>query len=469
MVNMGWRDSLADIIKGSSSSDNRSKSTDELDKHHPLSKSGGLSRGKPKSEGVDRPSFSSLEEYYYLEPLVFAGVNFYAMNIAGEDFILEGTNDNYIHKLRDFTYRSNLQEKKRSILRDLAIFGNSFEEIIWNKKGNEIKDLAILDPKNMEFIKKGSGYSNEVAVDDMGDPIGYIQKVNRVGMSNKNRERYDDIAKDFDLEPDDLQIEQGIPFHRNEIAHFRLQKLSDSLMGVGIVEPVVDVLELKMSVESTLEKGVKKSAVPDLIGKVDSFDEEEPARSADIEDLKKSLVKMRKKEFGVISIPEYWDVDTISSDMGGIDEYYKNLNDLVSVGMGIPPGLLSRGEGVSSNIADIQYSFNDKVMQSFQNSFARDCRQQIFSQVLDEDDVNEIPKLVWKELSYLSKGKKVNRIGELARGGLITQDRRLENHLRELEGLPLLPEETEEEKVKREEERQEKIKGKGRKKKTLDE
>ncbi|MFB6076248.1 MAG: phage portal protein, partial [Candidatus Aenigmatarchaeota archaeon] len=446
---MSWYDSFKDKVLGSSEPD---PGRAELDKKSPVS-SGGVHRGKTPDEKIVRIPPTELEKLYYEDPLVHAGINFYTRQITGEEFTIiptSGTSDNDLHRIREFVETTELRNKLGNAMRDMGIYGNAFMEIIWNKRGDKVKDLVPLDPKNMEFIKEKVKGKKKVATDEMGEPIGYIQKVGGMS-SNKDIEKYNEIVSKFKgIQMKDIEVEKGIPFHRDQIVHFRLQKLSDTLMGIGLIEPVYDIVKMKMNVEDALEDGISRSSRPDLVGKVGTFQENEPVRAKDTEALKNNLEKMRSEEYGVISIPEYWDVDELDTDVKGLDEYYQIYNDLTIVGMGLPPGMLSRGSGVTSGIAEIQNALSEKVFQTFQNSITLDCRRQIFTTILEEDDLNKVPQLEWKELNPLTKGKKARRIAELARAGLITRDRELEQHIRELEGLPPLPEESEEERKERE-------------------
>ncbi len=451
---MSWLDSLRNRVMGSSSGE-ESTHREEMDRNAPISSS-GMSRGEPRDEEIERVKPEKLEKYYFYEPLAYAGVNFYVNHVTGEDYKimeLEGQDSNKKHKVRDFLSKVSFNSKLDAIMRDMGIYGNAFIELVWNKKGDELVDLVILDPKDMEFLKAKNDSGEEVvAVDEMGDPIGYIQKIDGFGSQRKDVERYKEIVSDFDhIDMDHIKVENGIPFHRDEIAHFRLQLLSDSLMGVGLIEPVFDTITLKIESEEALGDGLKRAATPDLVGKAGTFDEQEPVRSGDTDALKSSLENMRKGDFGVIAIPEYYDISQLEPDIAGQQEYYRMFSDLIAVGMGLPPGLISRGADVGTGVAEIQNSLTEKVIKSFQNSISRDCREQIFEVILDANKISETPDMKWKDLNILTKGKKVRRIGELLRAGAITRDRRLEQHLRDLEDLPPLPEETEDEEKERKE------------------
>ncbi len=449
---MAWYDKFVDRLKGRSRNSPERQRV-ELDRASPIS-GGGVNKGKPRSETIDRVDPQDLEEYYYFEPIAFAGVNFYAHHVTGENFKIQGDNKQYVRDVENFLDNVSFKTKLNAIMRDLGIFGNAFMEIVWQKNKAKVRDLVQLDPKNVEFLKVGRAGNEEIAVDETGEPIGYIQTRSN---GKVNKERYKEIASKFNnINEKDLKKERGVPFHRDEIVHFRLQNLSSSLMGVGLIEPVYPTITIKLNAEEALEEGMKRQSMPDIVGKAGSFDENEPVSASDTNKLKSSLEAMRQQDFGVVAVPEYYDIETLESDIGGQEEYFRMLQDLIIVGMGLPPGLLSRGADVGSSIAEIQHALTERVMSSFQKSLTRDCREQIFTVVLDEEDVSEVPDMVWKELNPLTRGKKIRRIGELARAGLITRDRELEDHLRELEDLPSLPEESEEDKKEREKKGKEK-------------
>jgi len=393
---------------------------------------------KRVTDNVNRITPLNLLKLYLMEPLLYSGVNIYIKEVASS-FKLVCEDEEALKHIQKFVDKVNLPEKLRRIVWDLCVYGNSFLEKI-PYEDNPIEDLVPIDSKSMNFLKDKNG---AILEDKVGKPLGYWQQhSNPTDVSG----RLGEICSNGGVSPDDVEIFTGIPFARSDIIHFRLNVLSDSDMGLGLIEPLYDTVMLKLKVEEALGKAVQRVGIPQHIVYLGTPDHRKVS-GAEKEAVDRVLANAEAQDY--FTFPWYIKLDTTRVErIEKLHEYLEYWVDQICSGLGIPHSVLLRGERIGSGVADTHEDQLQKNILSFQDIIARTIEQEIFKPLCR--GYRSVPKIIWKRVSLLQTTKILESIGALSRAGQLTPDRATEQWLRELLDMPGIEKESSDEQETRE-------------------
>lgn len=267
-------------------------------------------------------NYSKLETIYKTEQLIFQAVNIISTFAVskGYDYVVSENSEEEI-SMRDviveFDNKVGLPKLITDIVRHLHIYGNAYLEIIYSKSDNKkVVGLALIDPKTIAFKKRGTG---EIDLDESGNIKGYVQTVN---------------AKKIDLEPE-------------QVIHFRINTIADSLTGTGIIEPLVKIIEAKRNIEAGLSEAIYRHGFPQFHVKLGDTDHQPTGEQVTEESEKYKRINS-KSEFVT---PYYYDIKVLEApSIKGGESYLKYFIDQIVAGTGVPQTILL-GTGENSNRA----------------------------------------------------------------------------------------------------------------------
>lgn len=412
-------------------------------------------RSKITEEAPTRREIEKLEKLYYMEPLLFSGINMYVSYVAAADYDLIGKDTKALTLIEKFIEDSDFDDKLLKIMQDLLIYGNAFVELLWNMKGDEIVDIGIIDPKSMKFIKNKEG---KVLTKDDGKPVGYVQKVTAVQTDVLER-----ILRDEGIPLTDAQYSSGIPFKAEDIAHLRYHTLGDTMMGVGLVEPMYDTVYVKLQVEEDLGAVISKIATPTYHTKIGMKEVHDPDPE-EIRDFSRDTMA-KIEDIKEVTTPYYYDITTIGVErIDRLQGYLQYFTEQICSGLGIPHSLLLKGERVGTGVTDLQEEQFEKNVRIFQKTLSYQIKREIFEPMCATLNISKdaVPRIEWKIFSPRFLSRRARRLGEFARAGYITPDDNIEEQIRREEELPELVR-TKEEEQRRTELRKEVLKGSGNK------
>jgi HK97 family phage portal protein len=265
-------------------------------------------------------NYTKLENIYKTEQMLFQAVNIIS-NFAiskGYEFVIDENIKEQIEQREiasEFDSRVNLPKLLTDVVRHLHIYGNAYLEIVFSKtEKDKVVDLVLIDPKTINFKKTGTG---EIDLDDQGKIKGYIQKVG---------------TKEVDLEPD-------------QVIHFRINTIADSLTGTGIIEPVTQLIEAKRNIELGLAESVYRHGFPQFHVKLG--DKEHQPEGEQVEEESEKYKKINSKSEFVT--PYYYDIKVLEApSLSGGDNYLKYFVNQIVAGTGVPKSILL-GSGEDSN------------------------------------------------------------------------------------------------------------------------
>lgn len=267
-------------------------------------------------------NYSKLETIYKTEQLIFQAVNIISTFAVskGYDYVVSENSEEEI-SMRDviveFDNKVGLPKLITDIVRHLHIYGNAYLEIIYSKSDNKkVVGLALIDPKTIAFKKRGTG---EIDLDESGNIKGYVQTVN---------------AKKIDLAPE-------------QVIHFRINTIADSLTGTGIIEPLVKIIEAKRNIEAGLSEAIYRHGFPQFHVKLGDPDHQPTGEQVTEESEKYKRINS-KSEFVT---PYYYDIKVLEApSIKGGESYLKYFIDQIVAGTGVPQTILL-GTGENSNRA----------------------------------------------------------------------------------------------------------------------
>jgi HK97 family phage portal protein len=356
-------------------------------------------------------NYSKLETIYKTEQLIFQAVNIISTFAVskGYDYVVSDNSEEEIDMkeiILSFDNKVGLPKMITDIVRHLHIYGNAYLEIIYSKTDNKkVVGLALIDPKTITFKKKGTG---EIDLDESGNIKGYVQTVN---------------AKKIDLEPE-------------QVIHFRINTIADSLTGTGIIEPLVKIIEAKRNIEAGLSEAIYRHGFPQFHVKLGDT-EHQPTGEQVTEESEKYKRINSKSEFVT---PYYYDIKVLESpSIKGGESYLKYFIDQIVAGTGVPQTILL-GTGENSNRAS---SFTQQ-----QNFFLYiSAVQTLISEILSKDlftkilTVDECP--VYMNFNSLETKSDLELAQEreiYLRNGVLTPDEvRQEMGLEPISQSPYLP------------------------------
>ena len=265
-------------------------------------------------------NYTKLESIYKTHQLIFQAVNIISTFVISKGYqyvVSENTEEEMAmrDKIVSLDTIVGLPKLLTDIVRHLHIYGNAYLEIVYSRTDNKkVVGLALIDPKTITFKKKGTG---EIDLDESGNIKGYIQTVN---------------AKKIELNP-------------NQIIHFRINTIADSLTGTGIIEPLVKIIEAKRNIEIGLAEAVYRHGFPQFHVKLGDK-EHQPTNEQVTEESEKYKRINSKSEFVT---PYYYEIKVLEAPaLKGGESYLKYFIDQIVAGTGVPQTILL-GSGEFSN------------------------------------------------------------------------------------------------------------------------
>lgn len=304
-------------------------------------------------------NYAKLESIYKTDQMIFQAINIistFAISKGYEYIVSENTDEQLEmkEKILSFDAKVGLSKLLTDVVRHLHIYGNAYLEIVYSKTDkNKVVDLALIDPKTISFKKRGNG---EIDFDESGNIKGYVQKVN---------------AKTVDLSPD-------------QIIHFRINTIADSLTGTGIIEPLIKVIEAKRNIEIGLAEAVYRHGFPQFHVKLGDSDHQ-PTTDQVTEESEKYKRINSKSEFVT---PYYYDIKLLEApSLKGGESYLKYFIDQIVAGTGVPQSiLLGTGEGSNRATSFTQQQNFFLYIGGVQMLLAETLQKNLFTKLLGVDE-----------------------------------------------------------------------------------
>lgn len=340
---------------------------------------------------VIRVDPQELENAYIFDPVAFNSVNRAVQLIMSAGYEVKAESDEvrthfteFLDQIgrvgEDITFHEILQ----TVFQHQMIYGNAYIETVLNKQKNLVTDLAIIDPKRMDFAKDSSG---KIVLNEFGKPIGYVQKfpwdVSTTGKGDPKPEKVSLMQNQIFLIP-------------QRIAHFKLFTFGDRFYGLGLIEPAYKTIIRKQNIEEGQANSIYARGLYPIIDKVG--DENHHPTPQQIQDAAKNLAKLKHSRY--LAIPFWHDIKPLEIKQSDIVEKtaeYLTQAQCTAAGMAVA---LATGAGEKTNRATLDtqlrfllFSLNDIATQT-----ASTFKKYIFRRISELKGLKEVPSLVWKDI-----------------------------------------------------------------------
>lgn len=362
------------------------------------------------SPGITRVEKKALELAYILDPICFNSINQIMSTFLASDYKLIGAPARVITEFEDFLKEIEFDEYVLpNIVMHTCIYGSSYNELVYNKKGTDIVDIEPIDPKTMDYQK---GMGEQIEVDAKGLPVGYVQKIQR---SNKQ-----------------------IKFPREDVAHIGLYFVGDQFYPVGVIEPVYKTTQRKMNIEEGLAQAAYRHGFPIMVAKCG-----DPSHEPSPQEIDNVLTKMKQMYYKTeMAVPYFYEIDL--KEPTKLETYQEPMNYFIAQqisGIGVPRSYVTGSEETSNRAAlTVQNMMFEKRIGWMQRHIGSQIEKQVFARISDLRKLKGYPEMQWQPLNLDSLTEKAQRLRIYADLGFVSPDDiELANIIRDREQFPPLP------------------------------
>jgi len=342
--------------------------------------------GSVDKEATDSDLHAMFENAYKNFPIVAAAIDITTEQVVQEFYFdgpgrkrLELFSD--VHNLGVFFYR---------VCKMLLIHGNCWVEC--PKKGREIVELKILDPKTMTTFRSLTG-----------EVIGHAQNV---GASKVLWGSTGDKGND-------AQYSERKKV--DDIVHFKFNVIGSGKYGSSIIQPIVPMLKTMESIQSDTRIIVQRYAAPILHAKIG--DETNPASSEDITMVKDAMQNIYSDtEFATNYLVDL-KVLGFQGKALDLDPILNHVLSQVIAGLQVPPTLMGLATGTDKATAEVQLRSFGRHVKAVQRAIKIEFEDKI---IIDQGIGSEKDKLVWGPVEEREKQVDYDLIRGLVKDGIIT-------------------------------------------------
>lgn len=388
---------------------------------------GGVQITSKTTPEVKRIVKSELEQTYINNPIIFNSINKTVQLILSAGYKLVGEPDivNQFQEWLDTIGEKGGELEWNGLLeRDflhIFVFGDAWNELIYNVGKDNIVDLDTIDPKKMDYAKTGM---RKIALDKYSNPLGYIEKL-PMDMNVQNKIK---PPAEVSLDPAELFL----PPER--IAHFKLYTIGDGFYPVGLIEPIYNTSFRKLKMEQAIANSWWRAGFPLILGRVGDINHE-PSE----EHLTKLNQKLADLDYrSSITVPNYVDVSFIEAKKPEkLKEQLNYFIDQEVAGSGMPKPLATgSGEATNRSVLERQEYLLKVGLKNAIKHVTNVIEKKIFARKAALEGLPSYPKMLWGEICLEDMDSRAERLVKYATAGLIKPDAKLEKYIREVENLP---------------------------------
>lgn len=337
-----------------------------------------------------RVDADKLEQVYSSVPVVFNSINKTTQMITSRDRELQGPNASYfkdfLENVGEIGGNQHWEEILESVFRFQMIYGEAYVELIRDKNTGEVVDLAIMDPKSMEYAKSDR-MGNRVAMDKFNNPIGYVQKLPR---------RYGHIDQVYEA-PDEVVVGPNeVYFPAENIAHFKLYTVGEEFYPIGLVEPIFRDAERSHQLKEDYGDKAHSELFPTRLAKVG--DEQHEPSPQKVNEILNNMLEAGSST--AMALPYYVDVEVVEAEQPEVlIDFFEHFNDEIITGTGIPAAYAT-GQGGNVNRATLaaQSRMYEITMGDIIKRTTRTVERQIFRRISQSNsDVDDYPEYIWSD------------------------------------------------------------------------
>jgi len=376
------------------------------------------------AEKLKRIDPTELEIIYARDPIVFNGINTIAQTFASTKYSIVAANKRDQRIVDEFLKRTRFKNIMYKVILHTCIYGNAWLELIYANDAQGRKHLYLLDwidPKVMDFYKD---YQGRILYDKDQQPKAYVQYI------------------DFNIPPESLKGKKivmqagkrGIYIPRERIAHFAIHTVGDNPHGIGLIEPIYNIVKISMNIEEGLGQSIYRRGFPIIVARVG--DERHEPTQEQIDNVADNLKDVSfKNEF---VFPYYYDVQILESKYSfKMEMYLKYFNDMKIAALGLPRAFVT-GSGAETNkaVLEKQNLLFERRIKQLQDEISQTFINKVFARMAELENFSNVPKFVWEDINIESMNAKAERLKTYVDSNLLVPDKTIRNIIRRAERLP---------------------------------
>lgn len=359
----------------------------------------------------DQPmDMQELERAYKKDPIIFNSINKAVQMIMSAGYRIEADNESAKNYFEDFLSNignvgENLtfDELLEAVFKYQMIYGNAYVELVFNKSMDKIVDLALFDPKRMDYAKDASG---NILLDKYMKPVGYTLKI-PYGSSAKGDEPPAEFKNKVSFMSNEIFVSP------ERVCHFKLYTVGDRFYGTGLIEPAYNSIIRKMKIEEAQTNSIYSRGTYPVIAYVG--DEQHEATPQDVQAVLDNLVKLQHNRFMAF---QHWvrvePLEVKQSDIVQSTLEYLRLNVTSSLGM---PSAFATGAGEAVNRAtlNVQSRFLEFTLNDIVKRTLSTIRKYIFKRISFYNRVRGNVWLKWGDIGVENINDKAARLVNYAK------------------------------------------------------
>ena len=357
--------------------------------------------------GLPRIPREQLEEIYIKDPIVFNGINYIIKTLLASNPGIEKTGVEEIDKeMAVFQERVDFVTFAIKSIAYMCIYGPAFAEAVYNRAGNDIVDLAWLDPKTMDYQK---GPDGRIMMDEKTWlPIGWEQKL-PMGKQPKK------IAYD-------------------KIIQFSLYTIGEGFYPIGLIEPIYAAALSKLNIQQSDVDATTRHGTPVFIAYVGDKDHRPTPQN--IKDILDKMKNMSSKT--ELAVPYYYKIDVIEPKHAEkIVDHLRYYEDEEIAGIGIPkPFILGYGEHTGKATLLIQDQVCERTLSLIRRAFSNSFERGVLAVKAKLRGWKVVPKVKWTDVNTQDLIDKCERLVKYKDAGLLVADKGIRDFVRGSENLP---------------------------------
>jgi len=332
--------------------------------------------------------FKIYKEAYERVPLITAIIDVQA-DQAVQEYYFEGPNSK---KLDKWANKVNLTRFLHQLAKTMLLYGNAYVEVV--KKTGEITELKLIDPVWVDVYRKPTG-----------DITGYSQIIEGKALIL--------WGTTGDLKKDESFPRRVSKF--DSIVHFKHNVLNAEKYGFSVIKPLVEAINIKLSMESNLRKVLKKYVAPLIWAKVGN--DQYPANDAIVGTISDTLRDLEaESEVTTSHLVELGVLDFNAKGMD-IKTPLDHVETQIITGGQVPPVLLGRSAGTDKATAEVQLRAFGRHTKSLQRELKVEFEDKIIvGQGLGDNE----DQLIWSQAEEREREIEIDMLRGLVTDGILT-------------------------------------------------
>ena len=290
-----------------------------------------------------------LLELYKQDPMAQRAIDTKAKDLfeAGFEIVgLEEEESNVVDELKQLLRRVRFKEKASAWARDAMVYGNGYLEILYTgdtappdqpPNGTDIFDIVPVSPRQIIIVE-----DNDPESPEYGKIVGYLSIPPMGGRQFPER---------LIIDKSEVGMYQGRLIHPDRILHLKFNSLSDSHLGMSLLEPAYHVLKSKIDADKVLGTIMVRFAKPILDIKIENGTPEEIKKAGQYA----ALMNKHVNEVSFIAHDDKLSLDIKGAQGKAIPprDYMDYLVEQLAVCFGIPKTLIVGAEQGSISGSDL--------------------------------------------------------------------------------------------------------------------